>query len=299
MAASSRVPIYRVMIYASKLSSFVNMHPYVPMGKTWMEVLSGIEGGAILLDMDRRYKARVEAASIGTAPMVDTSILHEPKVLEERISEAVSKIDLKLNLSQQCDDMLSSATDDTLSIVRMKLGERLEAPVVESLSLTASNDKFYKKKIEFDGHTVWLGGKIDGLDAEGNIYEIKNRAKRIPYRIPDYDLIQVGAYMRLLGKSQAFVHEVVMTDRSKTRTTRIVGVSGAKEDVSVSGAKEYLPSDTPGLDISTIWRRCMDGLKYFFPRFYEMLLSEEFQDKMYDAFMREEWDKMMDIVGCM
>lgn len=66
--------------------------------------------------------------------------------------------------------------------------------------VTDSNNKFYKRRI---GSGVMLGGRIDGVhtDDYGNkkLVEIKCRQKRLFDYIPEYEQVQIQAYMFVTG----------------------------------------------------------------------------------------------------
>jgi hypothetical protein len=54
----------------------------------------------------------------------------------------------------------------------------------------------------FQNSSIVLGGKIDGLTDDGNLVELKNRQYRFFSKIPEYELVQVHAYMYLLDKTE-------------------------------------------------------------------------------------------------
>lgn len=49
---------------------------------------------------------------------------------------------------------------------------------------------------------VYLGGKHDGLAEDGTLIEVKNRMRRF-LGVPEYERVQVLAYMRIFGTQRA------------------------------------------------------------------------------------------------
>ena len=61
-------------------------------------------------------------------------------------------------------------------------------------------DKFFKKDLFKTKNNIWsLGGRIDGINEEKTLIEIKNRVRRLFYKLRDYEKVQVFAYMYILG----------------------------------------------------------------------------------------------------
>jgi hypothetical protein len=70
--------------------------------------------------------------------------------------------------------------------------------------ITARNNKLYCKPLfEDDCCTIILQGKIDGMLHDDTVVESKNRSRRLFYRIPKYEQVQLEAYMFLTGTKTA------------------------------------------------------------------------------------------------
>lgn len=103
------------------------------------------------------------------------------------------------------------------SLVNTERGTRDEEKVVVDIEkktqekVTSKNNIFYKKRIvcfDDDGKefVYTIGGKIDGIQGSGKdriLVEVKNRQKRLFNFVPEYDKIQIYAYMFLTGISKA------------------------------------------------------------------------------------------------
>lgn len=92
--------------------------------------------------------------------------------------------------------------------------------VRETLGINAYPDAaFYKDKIgEIRANSggppidVWIGGKIDAINEDRSlVIEIKNRIRRLFYKVPFYEIIQVQCYLHLLDVSRGAVVECLTT----------------------------------------------------------------------------------------
>ena len=75
-------------------------------------------------------------------------------------------------------------------------------------------EKFFKKDLfKTKNNNVWsIGGKIDGINKENVLIEIKNRVKRLFYNLRDYEKVQVYAYMNILNLEKAKLVENYKTN---------------------------------------------------------------------------------------
>jgi hypothetical protein len=75
----------------------------------------------------------------------------------------------------------------------------------EKLLYTDPTDKFQ----------VILRGKVDGMNDE-YVVETKNRARRLFGKIPEYEKVQLNAYMFMTGKDKALHIECYNEDQNQT-----------------------------------------------------------------------------------
>ena len=100
--------------------------------------------------------------------------------------------------------------EEYIKAANTALGTVSEAAVAEDLAsdgkTIVKEDKYIKRRVYPDIYTtdgreikVYIGGKCDGIqtDSSGNrtLIEIKNRTKRLFYKMVDYELVQLYAYM--------------------------------------------------------------------------------------------------------
>ena len=85
--------------------------------------------------------------------------------------------------------------------------KRALAKNVSTSKVSDNNAKWYYRKIGTTSRSnlQWgVGGRIDGF-ADGKLVEIKNRVRRIPDRLPEYDMVQIQTYMHILKLPECVV----------------------------------------------------------------------------------------------
>lgn len=61
-----------------------------------------------------------------------------------------------------------------------------------------------------------VGGRLDGLDAEGRVVEIKNRTRRFFTVVPEYERVQVACYLKIMRASEAVVVQQFNGEQRRT-----------------------------------------------------------------------------------
>ena len=75
----------------------------------------------------------------------------------------------------------------------------------KNIVITERNEQMYEKVLYIDPNKLFrivLRGKVDGMNKE-YVVETKNRTKRLFNKIPDYEKVQLNAYMFLLEKEKS------------------------------------------------------------------------------------------------
>ena len=132
------------------------------------------------------------------------------KSLNENITEDQSK--------QKADDVLKSMPvlnkcleSSVKQDLRMKRGNIKEDKNLDktqqkrNIVIDSRNSQMYEKELHIDPegrYVVFIRGKVDGMNDE-YVVETKNRTKRLFNMIPDYEKVQLNAYMFMTGKEKA------------------------------------------------------------------------------------------------
>ena len=132
------------------------------------------------------------------------------KSLNENITEDQSK--------KKADDVLKSMPtlnkcleSSVKQDLRMKRGNIKEDKNLDktqqkrNIVIDSRNSQMYEKELHIDPegrYIVFIRGKVDGMNDE-YVVETKNRTKRLFNMIPDYEKVQLNAYMFMTGKEKA------------------------------------------------------------------------------------------------
>jgi uracil-DNA glycosylase len=132
----------------------------------------------------------------------------------KQLTTEVQTIEKELSQHEQVWHDLKTTKKTLISHVQTEFGKKREDEQIENAtlgSITHNNNKFYKMALGSDPVKWGIGGRIDGL-RNGKLIEIKNRKSRIFNPLPEYDYIQVQAYMQILNLSSATVIQCLTMD---------------------------------------------------------------------------------------
>ena len=103
--------------------------------------------------------------------------------------------------------ILSSSAYSDLIKKRGNVNEKKSLDTSEKknkIKITERNDVLYQKCLfKNDNCTIILQGKIDGMLNNDTVVESKNRARRLFYKIPNYEKVQLEAYLYLTETEKA------------------------------------------------------------------------------------------------
>jgi hypothetical protein len=87
-----------------------------------------------------------------------------------------------------------------------------------NIVITSRNSQMYEKLLYTDPNGLFqviLRGKVDGMNDE-YVVETKNRTKRLFHTIPDYEKVQLNAYMFMTGKEKSLHIECYNEEQNQT-----------------------------------------------------------------------------------
>ena len=145
------------------------------------------------------------------------------KSLDSNLSEDQSKE--KLNGVLKSMPTLSKCLEGSVKQdLRMKRGNIKEDNNLDktekksNIVITDRNSQMYEKLLYSDPdgkYQVILRGKVDGMNDE-YVVETKNRARRLFNMIPEYEKVQLNAYMFMTGKEKAIHIECYNDEQNQT-----------------------------------------------------------------------------------
>lgn len=200
-----------VHIYASKLATCCGMNMYEKQADLITEF-------AALLHKDASYKTFEEKVDAKITSLETNQREEIHNILTVECKDAVQ-------VNEQIKNIKSKISDpDILRFVEKKLytdqGIKEEDKIREKVQIIKKvvyekNNKFATSKIPIittqHGIKVYIGGRHDGIDQNGNLIEIKNRMKRF-LGVPKYELVQIHAYMFIFQKTRATIIENYLGD---------------------------------------------------------------------------------------
>ena len=143
------------------------------------------------------------------------------KSLNENITEDQSKkkADEVLKAMPVLNKCLEKSVKQDLRMTRGNIKEDRNLNKTQqkrNITIDSRNAQMYEKELYVDpdrNYQVFLRGKIDGMNDE-YIVETKNRTKRLFNMIPDYEKVQLNAYMFMTGKDKALHIECYNEDQN-------------------------------------------------------------------------------------
>jgi hypothetical protein len=142
----------------------------------------------------QQLEATAPAATVSAA--LQQSVV-APSVAQERESDSHEEVQRLTSASP----VLGAVAAELITDVRLQRGAALEAGALDSLSQPVrERNAVLHSKVWFAhaGYDVVVRGKVDGISADGRIVETKNRSRRLFGLIPQYEKVQLCAYMWLL-----------------------------------------------------------------------------------------------------
>ncbi|XP_028396555.1 uncharacterized protein LOC114520477 [Dendronephthya gigantea] len=163
-------------------------------------------------------KEKVLLSQLGETERVNQAIVNlcseEKKSVKEKVEEVCQTI------TKETGKTVDKVTQDALAHkLRRDRGTVLEAKTVTEFAVASGKDvrrepaKSYRKHITCNDLTWVLVGRVDARD-EATIVEVKNRTRR--FMCPDYDVLQLQAYMFLCDKSKGILLERLRGENKET-----------------------------------------------------------------------------------
>lgn len=166
----------------------------------------------------REAKEKVLLNSLGESEKVNEAMKalcnEEKKTVEEKVEEVCKKVTQETG--KDVDKQTQNALRSKLSRDR---GSKLEAKTVREYATASGKDvrqepaKLYRKLMNYEGMSWILCGRVDARD-ENTIVEVKNRTRR--FMLPDYDVLQLQAYMFLCDKKKGILLERLHGENRET-----------------------------------------------------------------------------------
>lgn len=164
----------------------------------------------------------------------------------DSVSKKIRELSKSLHVSDDDQAMLDATAKRNLYTTYGTASESEALQRIESsLGLVARpDDMFYKMCIgQVDGVDIFVGGKIDAITQDRSlVIEIKNRIRRLFYKVPFYEVIQLQTYLQLLGVDRGVIVECLNITDPNIATMNVLPVQRDRDlwtSIIVPKMKEY------------------------------------------------------------
>jgi len=229
--------MHRIVIVASELSIITGHNKYENIQKAIDSVLnrsnivkkyipkSKIEESLISLSEKDLLTIKNELKLENNASLKQVENVIKQQVLSKSLNEKITEEQSKLKAEEVLKTMptLNKCLEGSVKQdLRMKRGNIKEdnnlnkTQIKRNIVIDSRNSKMYEKELYCDPErkfNIVLRGKIDGMNDE-YVVETKNRTKRLFNMIPDYEKVQLNAYMFMTGKEKSLHIECYNEDQN-------------------------------------------------------------------------------------
>lgn len=190
---------------------------YIPKSKVEEKLLALSENEIVVIKKELNLEGNASLKQVEN--MIKQQVM--TKSLNENISENESRVkaDEVLKAMPTLNKCLEKSLKQDLQMRRGNIKEDKNLDKTQqkrNITIDSRNAQMYEKELYVDPDkqfNVILRGKIDGMNDE-YVVETKNRTKRLFNMIPDYEKVQLNAYMFMTGKEKALHIECYNEDQN-------------------------------------------------------------------------------------
>ena len=190
---------------------------YIPKSKVEEKLLALSENEIVVIKKELNLEGNATLKQVEN--MIKQQVM--TKSLNENISENESRVkaDEVLKAMPTLNKCLEGSVKQDLQMRRGNIKEDRNLDKTQqkrNITIDSRNAQMYEKELYVDPNkqfNVILRGKIDGMNDE-YLVETKNRTKRLFNMIPDYEKVQLNAYMFMTGKEKALHIECYNEDQN-------------------------------------------------------------------------------------
>jgi len=227
----------KIIIVASELAIITGHNKYEPITKAIDTVLnrsgivkkhipkSKIEEQLLTLNDTDLKSIKTELKIDDKSSLKEVENMIKKQVLSKSLNENITEDQSKTKVDEVIKAMptLSKCLEGSVKQdLRMKRGNIKEdknldkTQVKRNIKIDNRNTQMYEKELyknDDKNYKVILRGKVDGMNEE-YVVETKNRTKKLFNMIPDYEKVQLNAYMFLVEKDKALHIECYNEDQN-------------------------------------------------------------------------------------
>lgn len=229
-----------IVVIASELSVITGHNKYEKPQKVIDKILnrnkivkryipkSKIEEQLLTLDEKKLESIKTELKLDNTATLKQIEDTIKQQVISKSLNKNISEDESKKKMNDVLKSMpvLNKCLDNSVEQdLRMKRGNIKEnsnlnkTQIKQNIVIEKRNSQMYEKELYTDSDRIFsiiIRGKCDGEIKDECIVETKNRSKRLFNMIPDYEKVQLNAYMFLTNKEKSLHIECYNEEQNST-----------------------------------------------------------------------------------
>ncbi len=150
---------------------------------------------------------------------LETRVTSDATLTPEAKAEVMGRVKRQRRMIAEAKEVVSAAQ---CSLGTVKEADSRAQYEVQHGETVAHDNKFHKRWLgrTRSGRMWGLGGRVDGVDSEGRVVEIKNRMRCFFRTVPEYEAVQLQAYMVLLDVEEGVLLQQYQGAQRSTIVTR-------------------------------------------------------------------------------
>lgn len=220
-----------IRVHASGIAALVGQHPYVKQHQAFEELWKKVSPSTYFTALRRHSResdeerfdrlcsqhASVHVALNHTTQTGNAAASHD---VTNILTEAESLVETEFLTSEDIRCIKDHMKKNAFTTYGISKERSVLDILQDELNLKLVQDeKVYAKEFQTKGNVVWrLIGKVDATTEDGKmVIEVKNRVRKLFFKMTEYERIQVECYMRLLnGIEKALLVESIRENEKTT-----------------------------------------------------------------------------------
>lgn len=221
---------------------------YFPDDFQISQILYEAQGGEKLepkLTEQETIKKLEEKSDINISKKVEECLKETNVVKMQQIRSDILKQVTKSNLNKEDKKEMKKSIE---KLSNTTFGTNQELSATEQYALqnnvkVVKKDNYMRKKIyeskKDNCFNLYIGGKVDGIDSENNLIEVKNRMYKFFNTIRNYEMVQIQSYLFITGLTNAKLVECLKKNKANIKITDVKRDNDFIENVITSHLTKF------------------------------------------------------------
>lgn len=221
---------------------------YFPDDFQISQILYEAQGGEKLepkLTEQETIKKLEEKSDINISQKVQKCLKETNVVKMQQMRSDILKQVTKSNLNKEDKKEMKKSIE---KLSNTTFGTNQELSATEQYALqnnvkVVKKDNYMRKKIyeskKDNCFNLYIGGKVDGIDSENNLIEVKNRMYKFFNTIRNYEMVQIQSYLFITGLTNAKLVECLKKNKANIKITDVKRDNDFIENVITSHLTKF------------------------------------------------------------